>query len=328
MDILTLGKMNAMARDVDVTLEYLANATFQGLKDTCGVQTGMQAGLDATANETVAFINSAGPNMGMQEKYIYNDCARGCWCFTGVHEQWTVPAGTKTVMFEVWSGGGAGAGHCCQGCYCDMASCASQGGTYVNKTLCKEAGHFIDGTVYDICAGDGGNSNNGTGCWTACCDAPRGCASYVTGSGLNNFCAPGGRGGYNLYCTCRCNMNYCWQDNNECMGVFLDGTAQCAAGSSCGVDMAHASHNNQFFKTRGNCDCNSRYTTTGSSHKLENSLTQHIEDSMAQCGCETPCRSFRYAGGGMNNQKSYCGNWLCACLGTPGHSGLVKITYA
>ena len=40
MDILTLGKMNAMAKDVDQTLEYLANSTFQALKDVCDFQAG------------------------------------------------------------------------------------------------------------------------------------------------------------------------------------------------------------------------------------------------------------------------------------------------
>ncbi len=32
MDILTLGKMNQMAKDVDATLEYLANTTFEVVK--------------------------------------------------------------------------------------------------------------------------------------------------------------------------------------------------------------------------------------------------------------------------------------------------------
>ena len=35
MDILTLGKMNQMAKDVDATLEYMANATFDTLRDVC-----------------------------------------------------------------------------------------------------------------------------------------------------------------------------------------------------------------------------------------------------------------------------------------------------
>jgi hypothetical protein len=46
------------------------------------------------------------------------------------------------------------------------------------------------------------------------------------------------------------------------------------------------------------------------------------------CGCETPCRSFRFAGGGLNAMKSYCGNPMELCKGSPGRSGLIKITYA
>ena len=76
------------------------------------------------------------------------------------------------------------------------------------------------------------------------------------------------------------------------------------------------------------CDCGTRYTQSGQSHNLTNSLTQHIENSMGYCGCETPCRSFRFAGGGLNAMKSFCGNPLEQCLGSPGRSGLVKITYA
>ena len=66
MDILTLGKMNAMARDVDVTLEYLANATYQALKDTCDVQEGMESSLEATAQAAVDSIALGGTNMGIQ----------------------------------------------------------------------------------------------------------------------------------------------------------------------------------------------------------------------------------------------------------------------
>ena len=105
MDILTLGKMNAMSRDVDVTLEYLANATFQALKDTCNVQEGMQSNLDATAQAAVDTLNAAGPNMGVQERHYFNDCARGCHCMKGCSDSFTVPVGTKTIKFEAWGGG-------------------------------------------------------------------------------------------------------------------------------------------------------------------------------------------------------------------------------
>lgn len=320
MDILTLGKMNQMAKDVDQTLEYLANSTFQALKDVCDFQEGNINALNTATSDGLASLAAAGAGgAGTNTVSFFNENARGCHCFTGCTTQWIVPAGTKTIMFEAWGGGGAGAGHCCQNCWCDLASCASSGGFYTNKTICAEAGDFTPGDTYTLCMGDGGNANSGSGCWTGCCDAPRGCASYVTGNGLSNFCAAGGRGGYAFYCTCMCNANHCWYEPPQCHGMIM--------GSN--VDYASASHGMEFYKMRDNCDCGSRFTRTGQSEGLNNTITQHIEDSMSWCGCETSCQQYRIAGGGMTVQKTYCGNALCGgCLGSPGHSGMIRITYA
>lgn len=319
MDILTLGKMNQMAKDVDQTLEYLANATFQSLKDICTVQENQLSTIEtAVSTGKTELENLGGGGKGVRIVDFYNENARGCHCFTGCSDTWTVPDGVKSITFEAWGGGGAGAGHCCQSCYCDMASCGAQGGVYSRKTLCVEAGDFAPGDVYTLCMGDGGNANSGTGCWTACCDAPRGCASYVTGNGLDNFCAPGGRGGYNLFCTCNCNMNHCWYETPQCLGLCFGQN----------VDFAATASGMEFYKARQGCDCNSRFTRTGRSYGLTNDITQHIEDSMAYCGCETTCQSYRWAGAGMNNQKSYCGTWVDQCLGSPGRSGLIRITYS
>lgn len=332
MDILTLGKMNAMARDVDVTLEYLANATFQALKDVCDVQEGMESNLNTIAQNNIDEVNAAGPNRGIQTREYFNDCARGCHCMVGCSDTFTVPPGTKTIMFEAWGGGGAGAGHCCQGCWCDMASCGSNGGFYGRKTICAEAGHFDGvngGDVYSICVGDGGNGSSH--CWTACCDAPRGCASYVTGPGLTNFCAVGGRGGYNLYCTCQCNMSHCWSEAAHCHGMIMCAPTGCNQATN--IDSTGTgSVNGQMFEkeqlSAGHCDCGGRFTRTAQSDGLTNSIMQHIGHSMSYCGCETPCYSFRHAGGGMNTMKAYCGNPLENCLGSPGRPGLVRVTYA
>jgi len=320
MDILTLGKMNQMAKEVDQTMEYLANATFSALKDICTVQDEQLTCINQTVAEGVTNLEEmGGGGRGVQIVDFYNENDRGCHCFTGCNTTWTVPDGTKSITFEAWGGGGAGAGHCCHGCWCDMASCGSQGGVYARKTVCCIAEDFVAGDVYSLCMGDGGNAAGGGGCWTGCCDAPRGCMSYITGPGLDNFCAPGGRGGYNLYCSCRCNMNHCWYETPQCLGLCVGQN----------VDFAATATGHQFFKGRRNCDCNSRYTQTGSSYGLRNDIMQNIEDSMSYCGCETPCHAYRLAGGGMNVQKSYCGNALCGgCLGSPGHSGLIRITYA
>jgi hypothetical protein len=326
MDILTLGKMNAMARDVNVTLEYLANSTFQALKDTCDVQEGMTSGLDQAAQDAVDTLNAAGPNIGTQTREFYNDCARGCCCFCGCQTNWTVPEGVKTIKFEAWGGGGAGAGHCCQGCYCDIGSCAASGGMYSRKTICQDKHGFDTGTVYQICLGDGGNGSSR--CWTACCgESPtnRGCITYVQGTGLVNFCAIGGRGGYNIYCTCQCNMNICWMERGECFGQFMCSPNQCNTETS--YDWVQGSHGQAAY-FGDNCHCGGRWITTGTSEGLNNSLMQEVGWYSSQCGCETPCRTLRHAGGGVNAMKARCGGWLCNCHGSPGKPGLVRITYS
>jgi hypothetical protein len=327
MDILTLGKMNQMSKDLNTTMEYLANSTFEALNDICGTQTEIvstQSGSVACLEDTTqtgidALVAAGGGGNGTQEVYFFNENAKGCHCFNGCADTWTVPNGTKSITFEAWGGGGAGAGHCCQGCWCDIASCGSQGGVYARKTICEGQGDFAEGDVYNLCVGNGANANGGGGCWQGCCWQIRGCASYLTGNGLSNFCAPGGAGGYNLYCTCRCNANHCWYETPQCLGLCMGQN----------VDFAATATGNQFYKMRHNCDCGSRYTQTGSSYGLRNDIMQHIEDSMSWCGCETNCQAYRFAGGGMNMQKSYCGNALCGgCVGSPGHSGLIKISYS
>ena len=60
MDILTLGKMNAMAKDVDQTLEYLANSTFQALKDVCDFQAGNITVLNQVVQDGIDALVAAG----------------------------------------------------------------------------------------------------------------------------------------------------------------------------------------------------------------------------------------------------------------------------
>ena len=256
-----------------------------------------------------------------------------CLYFNGVHQAyshiggtgtWSVPADTQVITFHAWGGGGSGAGHCCHGCYCDMVSCGSFGGYYARKTIRKCDGDFTDGDTYTWCYGAGGNgmgpSGNGTDiCWNACCDAPRGCASYVNGPGLSNFCAVGGRGGYNLYCSCRCNNQANRQESETCLGMI----------PGVNVDFASVGGEPNFTKSRGNCDCNSRSSSTSKSYGIDNQHTYNIENSMAYCGCAACCTGFKLiAQGGASHMKSYCGNWNCYCHGTPGNPGMVVIEWA
>ena len=66
----------------------------------------------------------------------------------------------------------------------------------------------------------------------------------------------------------------------ECQGHIMTSPNQCTSGN-CVVDYVGQSHQNQFFKAMDqHCDCGTRYTQTGQSHGLSNSVTQHIENSI------------------------------------------------
>jgi hypothetical protein len=180
------------------------------------------------------------------EELFYNQCLvcngpHTTNAHIGGSGSWTVPEDAQVITFHAYGGGGSGAGHCCQGCRCDMVSCGAYGGVYSRKTVRRCDGDFNEGDTYSWCYGDGGNgnSNSGCGCFTVCCDAPRGCASYVNGPGLSNFCAPGGRGGYTIYCTCGCMNTQNRYDQIKDLGLQIGNN----------VDFAHVGSKSHFFKS-------------------------------------------------------------------------------
>ena len=120
MDILTLGKMNAMAKDVDQTLEFLANSTFTALKDVCDFQEGNINCINAVVSAGVDALNAAGGGGGSGPQHaLYIGCHQngqtGCESvnYNGWQCSWTVPADTKGIKFEIYGGGGSGYGACC-----------------------------------------------------------------------------------------------------------------------------------------------------------------------------------------------------------------------
>lgn len=104
---------------------------------------------------------------------------------------WIVPSGVTCATFEIWGGGGAGAGSCC---------CAGgppgESGAYAKKTIPVSAG-----SCYALTLGQATDCTNTT---TGC----RGCTTYITGTGLTNFCAEGGYGGTSM-CYPACCFSYC-----------------------------------------------------------------------------------------------------------------------
>ena len=90
--------------------------------------------------------------------------------------EWCVPLGTTSVTFEIWgSGGGGGGARCCQ------QGVAGGSGAYAVKTINSP----VPGNKYNLFLGTIPDS-------IATCLGRRGCTTFVTGPGLDNFCAEGG----------------------------------------------------------------------------------------------------------------------------------------
>lgn len=105
----------------------------------------------------------------------------GCCC------AWVVPSGVSSILIELWGGGGGGGSPV--NCLCCLPGTGGGGGAYSRKNLTVTAG-----CTYTLCVGSGGaggipSSGN------ACCCGQKGGTTYMTGTGLSNFCAEGGYGG-------------------------------------------------------------------------------------------------------------------------------------
>ena len=206
MDILTLGKMNQMAKDVDQTLEYLANATFTALKDVCVLQESQVGTLTQTTADGVAELVAAGGGAGSgPQNALYIGCSHAngeagqeAVNYNGWQCAWTVPADTKGIKFEIYGAGASGFGGCC----CMMSPLPGGSGGYAVKHVNTDTGDFVPGDIFQLCAG-------GTGCCFSSSHGQRGHTSYVTGPGLSNFCATGGHPGehhcqnWNCYTCCQ-----------------------------------------------------------------------------------------------------------------------------
>ena len=211
MDILTLGKMNAMAKDVDQTLEYLANSTYSALKDICDFQAGNMTELNQAVTDGLAALAAAGGGGGSGPvRTLFVGCHRANGQtgqeginFNGHQCAWTVPADTTAIKFEMYGGGASGWGACC----CMMVGIPGGAGGYVVKHLSEDDGDFTAGSsVYQICSA-------GTGCCYPGSSIGRGHTSYISGPGLSNFCAIGGHQGQH-----QCRSFNCYTCCHTCFG--------------------------------------------------------------------------------------------------------------
>lgn len=234
---------------------------------------------------------------------VYNACGFACRaCQAGSLQScgrcclWTVPNKINTVSFELWSGGGAGPGYSGTFC-CGLKSIGGAGGNYAIKTITTQPG-----CQYIICAG---------GSWPCdasnICIAGQGCASYVTGFNLNNFCTHGGCGGWACPNTDGYNPSPQPCANCGICGFFdADFGIMGMVGGLVGQSM---------------CGCMGNTTFTGSAPFVGLQYQSSISEYWCNCGCFINWPS----GGGISGISNYWGT--CTAYGGTGGSGIVKVTF-
>lgn len=249
-----------------------------------------------TASLTAAKFNpDARKTFGVQWFYgSPNACSSGCCCL------WTVPSGVTAVNFEVWGSGGSGAGAC------STSRChhyrGSGGGAYNSKIV-----SVSPGWQYTICAAGNGPCCRFecSGCW--------GCASYVNGCGLSNFCGQGGSpacANTDWTTACHSAWDCCLQAGNN------------------GGDFGYMNHSGAFGAVEwwfavGFCHCHRQHTRSTSAPLIGTEVQMAINFCWMRCACWT----VPYGHGGQSAMSSYCGGGNCCGQGNMGGPGLVRATY-
>ena len=248
-------------------------------------------------------------------QWIYNErgltcgqCANAGGCVeqaNGKCCEWTVPTQITRVTFELWSGGGAGAG------LPAGSSCASAGQTSIGGAGGNYAIKAIDtapGCKYTVCAGGSFPCNA-----VALCQGGQGCASYVTGNNLSNFCVNGGCGGW-------------WCASDPYGPYYYQSCMNCGICGWFGADYGVMGTTGMRFGSSG-CTCWGHTLFTGAAPFI--GIRQHLmmtESDWGNAGCYINWP----AGGGLSGGSTLCNTNVANCnsLGTMGGSGIVKITYA
>jgi len=216
----------------DVLLYNALNEANKGLitqNTTLDANIAAQNALCTTAQNTIntnipLIVGNAGPNQANMWCLIPTLPATGCaWtsgfsvCDTsgnfrcGACCAWTVPGGATCARFQLW-GAGAGSGSAC----CCGFSPIGGTGAYASVII-----PVTPGDIYTLCAG-----------CAFCCYACRaqndadGCPSFVTGTGLTNFCAEGGEG--SKYCEV---LTRCSFGASTCATCMFLGGCLCNSGS-------------------------------------------------------------------------------------------------
>lgn len=161
--------------------------------------------LDVASTDSLPIQTYMGPGA---HQYFFR--GTHCWEYGDSHNydwnryRWCVPQSCVCrIKWEIWGGGGGGSGTCC----CSIAW-SGHSGQYMSCTQCAEEMGVsqLDGCCYDICVASGTCRHPSRGGFD-------GCKSYISGPGLNDFCACGGCHGYNCchwvdsYFACRTRKN-------------------------------------------------------------------------------------------------------------------------
>lgn len=225
-------------------------------------------------------------------KWVYgnpSECSAGCCC------RWTVPTYVTRLYFELWGAGGNGSGSC--GCCRCHHHAGAGGGYFAAKSISTSPG-----CVYTVCAGGVYR------CRSRECYGCNGCASYVCGHNLSNFCAIGGGCGQ---------ANGAW--STACFSDF-----SCAlAPTSNGSDFTMGNHPGGFDNNgMGICHCWCRQNRPTAAPFIGTLVGQGLNCCAFRCGCWT----VPYGHGGQSAMHGCCGSSTCGQGGTGG-PGLVKIAF-
>ena len=255
-------------------------------------------------------------NVEEREFYIYNSNywtpLNGGQCCL-----WTVPAGTTSIKFEILSGGGPGGS---SGGDYDYGV-GGQGGHYTAKTIRRAAGDFVPGCQYTICAA---GTSDCSCCCVCNCTTRHGCTSYVTGSGLSNFCAIGGQGGYTGWDIMDSCYN-CHIGNGQCnLGIYNGQWANCTCNTpTYGGDIEFRGSMGSMFKQY---NCCADWGTVAGSPSGPFSASAGIGGKHWCTGDLACCSSnSAFPGGGGAGHGTGSSN---ACWGSFGAGGLVKVSYS
>lgn len=189
--------------------------------------------------------------------------------------QWTVPNGVSVARFQIWgAGGSAGSGCCCGG------STWGTSGAYASVII-----PVTPGCQYTLCSG---NTSPVTIRWNSAINGTLACPSYVTGYGLCNFCAMGGKSAQH-YCILQNDIgsyfSCCKWSSTDC---FSGGSCICNAGNdfcysnscaSCGIIPFSQSRVTLYY------GCYTGNTTPGFLDNIDNGVYGQVVGIPGLNGC-------------------------------------------